>query len=66
MRKNKNLKHERRLQKGKKRKREYFSYVPKGMLKLIISNIDFLTGQILAMNNFYKIDGVGSFPKILS
>ena len=47
-------------------KKKYFNYVFKGMLKLIISNIDFLTGQILAMNNFYKIDGVGSFPKILS
>ena len=47
-------------------KKKYFNYVFKGMLKLIISNIDFLTGQILAMNNFYKIDGVGSFPKILN
>ena len=26
---------------GKKRKREDFNYVSKGMLKLIISNIDF-------------------------
>ena len=48
---NKNYKHKRRMQKWeKKRKREDFNYVSKGILNLIISNIDFWTVYVLEMD----------------
>ena len=49
-------------------KEKDLNYASKGMLKIIISNINFWAGCVLAMNalSSYKTDGVGSFPKILN
>ena len=38
---------------GKKGKREDSNYVSKGMLKLVISNIDFLTGCVFAVHSYF-------------
>ena len=38
---------------GKKRKREDLNYVSQDMLKLILSNIDFLIGYVLALKSHF-------------
>ena len=41
VRKNKNYEHKKNYRNGKKIKAEDFNYISRGILKLIISNIDF-------------------------